>query len=566
MFRLCVLAAVGVCAGSAVPVQGQGMPVESPAGVRRPAAAPGDPRPRPDFNGDGYADLAVGVPGEDVGGVENAGAVAVIYGTRLGLHGDLPVDDQFWTEAGLQRSDIVSEDGDQFGSALAAGDFNGDGFDDLAIGVPREGVSTAAGNVRFAGTVYVLKGSRSGLTAVGPDILTQDSPGIAGSVGSRERFGAALAAGNFGRGIQDDLAIGVPGDDVGEGSSTVRNTGSVNVLYGSSGGLTASGNRLWHQNAVGIPGAAEGEDEFGFSLEAANLGRSREADLVVGAPYEDLGEDKRDAGVVHVIYGSGSGLTRRAAQMWHQDNVGIPGVAESGDRFGWALAAADFGNGTYEDLAVGVPYEDAGSVDAGAVSVLYGSPPGLTANRARLWYQGSTGISGDPEEGDHFGFALAAANFGAAPTSDPRADLAVGVPGEDDERLVGTVRDVGAVNLIFGSGSGLTATSDHAYSQDSSGIGGAVEGESERSDLFGWALTAADFGKGAVADLAVGVPGETREPTIGRDLQNVGAVNVLYGDGKGGLRAGDDQFWWQASDTLHDSGEDHDRFGSALAR
>jgi hypothetical protein len=46
-------------------------------------------------------------------------------------------------------------------------------------------------------------------------------------------------------------------------------------------------------------------------------------------------------------------------------------------------------------------------------------------------------------------------------------------------------------------------------------------------------------------------------------LENVGAVNVLYGDSRG-LRDSDDQFWWQASDSLHDSGEEGDSFGFAL--
>ena len=48
-----------------------------------------------DFNGDGFDDLAIGVPWEDVGGVENAGAVNVLYGSSGGLQVDSP-DDQFW--------------------------------------------------------------------------------------------------------------------------------------------------------------------------------------------------------------------------------------------------------------------------------------------------------------------------------------------------------------------------------------------------------------------------------------------------------------------------------------
>src|SRR6266545_1355130 len=66
----------------------------------------------------------------------------------------------------------------------------------------------------------------------------------------------------------------------------------------------------------------------------------------------------------------------------------------------------------------------------------------------------------------------------------------------------------------------------------------------ERDDYFGSALTAGNFGRGTVADLAVGVRGESREPLIfeAGKIFHVGAVNVLYGDPRTGLRASDDQF------------------------
>jgi hypothetical protein len=518
---------------------------------------------RPDFNGDGYADLAVGVPGEDVSGVKNAGAVEVIYGTYQGLNGDLPVDDQFWTQNGLERSDIVSEEDDRFGSALAAGDFDGDGYDDLAIGVPYETVNTATRAVREAGTVHVLFGTRFGLTNVGQLALTQESVGVADSVEPFDHFGWALAAADFGRGDRDDLAIGVPGENAGGEIQA----GAVNVLYGSPAGPTR-GNLLWHQDIGGIPGAAEQFDKFGFSLVAGKLGRSKEADLVVGVPYENVGTAP-DVGAVNVIYGSGFGLTRAGAQMWHQGSEGIPGDPEAGDRFGWALTAADFGNGSFEDLVVGVPYEDEDSVDSGAVDALYGASAGLNATHAQLWTQGTPGIRGDPEDGDHFGFALAAANFGVAPV-DPRAELVVGVPGEDKENLLEDDPNAGAINLLFGSSSGLTGVNSQWFDQDSSGIDGSIEGETEPEDQFGATLITADFGRGAVNDLAIGVPGEGREPSIltcgiCRNLDYVGAVDVLYGDGRGYLRYSDDQFWWQASDSIHDSAEDYDHFGTSLA-
>ena len=112
---------------------------------------------RADFNGDGIGDLAVGVPFEDVDGNLDAGAVNVLYGSATGLTAS---GDQFWTQNSTGVLDDA-EAGDAFGSSLANGDFNNDGFSDLAIGVPSEDV---AGPVANAGAVSVLYGSATGLT------------------------------------------------------------------------------------------------------------------------------------------------------------------------------------------------------------------------------------------------------------------------------------------------------------------------------------------------------------------------------------------------------------------
>ena len=105
---------------------------------------------RGDFNADGFADLAIGVPYEDLDGINAAGIVQVFYGSASGL-----------TATGDQLFDIrtfgfaLGSD-DHFGWALAAGDFNGDGNSDLAIGVP-EYESTGSGN---HGLVLVIEGCR----------------------------------------------------------------------------------------------------------------------------------------------------------------------------------------------------------------------------------------------------------------------------------------------------------------------------------------------------------------------------------------------------------------------
>src|SRR5919204_3240556 len=79
-----------------------------------------------DFNADGFADLAIGIRFEDVGTVTDAGAVSVLYGSVAGLQSTSP-NDQLWTQDSPGVKDNA-EVGDLFGTALATGDFNADGF------------------------------------------------------------------------------------------------------------------------------------------------------------------------------------------------------------------------------------------------------------------------------------------------------------------------------------------------------------------------------------------------------------------------------------------------------
>jgi hypothetical protein len=124
-----------------------------------------------DFNHDGRDDLAIGALGEDVGTIETAGAVNVLYGSASRL---TATGNQLWTQNSAGILD-AAEAGDQFGASLSVGDFDGDGFDDLAIGVWGEDITIILGRVRDAGAVNVLYGSASRLTATNNQFLV---PGL----------------------------------------------------------------------------------------------------------------------------------------------------------------------------------------------------------------------------------------------------------------------------------------------------------------------------------------------------------------------------------------------------
>jgi len=278
---------------------------------------------------------------------------------------------------------------------------------DLAIGIPGEDIGT----VNAAGAVQVLYGTVGGLSATSNQLWHQDSTGIEGAAEADDHFGWALAAGDFNGDGYGDLAVGIPGEDI----NTVANAGAVSILYGSAAGLSATGDQLWHQDSSGIEGAAEANDNFGSALAAGDFNGDGRADLAVGVPYENVGA-VADAGAVNILYGSAAGLSASGDQLWDQESTDIEGAAETGDNFGWALAAGDLNGDGRADLATGIPNEDISTIaNAGAVSILYGSAAGLSASGDQLWHQDSPGIEGAAETNDYFGRALAIAPRVIAP-------------------------------------------------------------------------------------------------------------------------------------------------------
>ena len=267
---------------------------------------------RVDFNGDGFADLAVGAPGEAVGSLVGAGALNVLNGSATGLQ---PSADVFFQGSGGVAGTAEHDDG--FGAAVAKGDFNDDGFFDLAVGAPGE----AVGSVTFAGAVNILYGSSGGL-AGGP-LFTQDNPEPVDS------FGASLAAGDFNGDGFFDLAVGVPDETVGPDVAS----GAVNLLAGSVTG-PSGGTLVLQANP-------EDFDFFGQALAGGfflhDFDNNGFFDLAVGAPLESAGS-RQAVGAVSVFYAfGGAGGTVTPGPVFLQGSGGLGGTAEARDFFGTAL-------------------------------------------------------------------------------------------------------------------------------------------------------------------------------------------------------------------------------------
>ncbi|MFF1922774.1 FG-GAP-like repeat-containing protein, partial [Streptomyces sp. NPDC058221] len=130
-----------------------------------------------DVTGDGRAEIALGIDGEDFGGLTDAGSFALLHGTASGVTGDGSQVMQQDT-AGVPG---VAENNDKFGAACALLDVNGDGHRDLAVSSAAENAST--------GAVWNLSGDAKGLTTKG---ATAFAPGDVGGPVTKAEFGSFL--------------------------------------------------------------------------------------------------------------------------------------------------------------------------------------------------------------------------------------------------------------------------------------------------------------------------------------------------------------------------------------
>lgn len=420
-----------------------------------------------DFNGDGYRDLAVGMPEKTVDGKKRAGAILVTFGSSSGLTAKKVYVTQ--NSAGVPGS-VEAED--LFGTDLSSRDLDRDGYADLLVTSEAESV----GDLSARGSVTVLWGgptpfrSAAALpaptlsyddqffgsdTTVGdfigdssPDVVVADSGSLWLYEGGFSRtslpsptavttFGdnmvgfGQLAAGDFTGNGKDELAVTAPAmtviyaagdadapalsdfynrqsltggntvaagdlngdgrDDLAIGLSTPRaynnglndpsgNSGYVTVHYGAAGfeGGLDTKRHTYHQGSSGIPGGNESEDEFGAALSIGDVTGDGRAELAIGVPYETFDGAKR-GGDVLVLRGGASGLTTTGAKCFSQNTPGVPGTAENNDVFGSRVRLADFNGNGKADLAVSAPYENEyNNLGSGAVWQLNGTNNGIT--------------------------------------------------------------------------------------------------------------------------------------------------------------------------------------------
>jgi hypothetical protein len=501
-----------------------------------------------DVNGDGFADLLISAAEYNQSGTSNSGRSYLYLGNSTGLNISAvwEVTPELQVDASLHGQ----------GGAAGAGDVNGDGFDDILVGVP--GFDSGSGTSE--GRVHLYLGGPGGPS-------TTSTWSVDPADETEARFGArARGAGDVNGDGYADVIIGAPGASGGEGRTYhyLGRASPVGLLAAPSWPVDAANQvganfGLWANAAGDVNGdgladavvsASDydgtsvnegrawlflGDHNLGFTGSsinpvslAGNSDRGAEAiamagdvngdgfaDVIVGAPkYSNQGVEE---GRILLYLGTATGLSTTALLTREPAN-------STAAHFGAAVAGAGDVNGDgFADVIVGAPGLAIGDPEEGRAYLYTGNASGLSGTAA--WFTDQTSIL------THYGFAVAG---GGDVNADGYADVLVGAPDYDNQNS-----DEGIAFLFLGGPAGLPASP--SWSAEPGGL----------TSQFGAAIAhAGDVNRDGFGDVLIGAPGYGGSPGEG------GAF--LYLGNATGLNA---TFAWSAEPTNTNNA----RYGAAVA-
>ena len=370
-----------------------------------------------DFNHDGIPDLIVGASASSPLKRTSAGTAYVIYGKKGGYSADIDLNSALSPSYGFRIFGALERD--TLGQAVnTAGDFNGDGIDDIVVGAPAQGFSSDP-------RIYIIYGKKGGLSA---DIDLSSPLSMSQGVvitDSIQGLGFKVSpAGDFNHDGIADVLISTPYDNYLHRS----NGGTVYVVYGRKGGfsenidLSATSSMSQRFRMIGFDSSYLG---FGIS-SAGDINADGIDDIVVGAPLALYSEVA--CGVATILYGKkggvlsdidlNDGITTSQGFQVYGPNTGYIGYSTS--------PTGDINDDGIDDIILGAPTDSIVGAYAGSAFVVYGKK-GTT--RTTLDFSSTVDstegfkLSGVSAPG-YFGVSVSAADVNA----DGVKDLIIGAP------------------------------------------------------------------------------------------------------------------------------------------